>query len=584
MAKNVVAVFLALAGSFATIAVTPWYNYDPINYIKLFFLSTLSLSAIVYVFLSRSTYLIKSHSEVVFAGLILFFIIILIAPVSLRSNPLQTQFWGAWGRATGILAFISLSILMFVSSYVNNNFGLRVVTTVFMRTSYFISIYTTLQFADLDPIPWSQKLPVATLGNINFMSAFLGLANIIILGKFFVEKLQISQKIFFVLVLAWNNYLLISTGSIQGALLFIMGTLVLLAFRYNFFTAKLITRILIVFGLSTIGIIIFIGGMGLGPLGKFLLQDTLLFRIDYWSAGLNMTLSNPILGLGIDGYGNNYREYRNLIAAERTGPQRVTNTAHNIFLDISSGGGIPLLVALLLLYGFISYIGFRNIRKGILIEYSVPIFALWIGFLGFHIISINQLGVAVWGWIFGGLVIAINRIQLGEGEPNSTWEKNNGKISKGKKLNRFEHLSLGEKALGRKLSTFHRAIVLLSAVLGGSLAAPPLIADGRFLQAYRNADSSAMVSLAQSWTYNELMVEKTISFFVEQNKATEALSFVRWAVVKNPKDTFAWNILRLHVSSTEEERLKAIEVLKVLDPMNMPFLKELEEQESQLRG
>lgn len=94
---------------------------------------------------------------------------------------------------------------MFVSSYVNNNFGLRVVTTVFMRTSYFISIYTTLQFADLDPIPWSQKLPVATLGNINFMSAFLGLANIIILGKFFVEKLQISQKIFFVLVLAWNN-------------------------------------------------------------------------------------------------------------------------------------------------------------------------------------------------------------------------------------------------------------------------------------------------------------------------------------------------------------------------------------------
>lgn len=93
MAKNVVAVFLALAGSFATIAITPWYNYDPINYIKLFFLSTLSLSAIVYVFLSRSTYLIKSHSEVVFAGLVLFFIIILIAPVSLRSNPLQTQFW-----------------------------------------------------------------------------------------------------------------------------------------------------------------------------------------------------------------------------------------------------------------------------------------------------------------------------------------------------------------------------------------------------------------------------------------------------------------------------------------------------------
>ena len=127
IAKNVVAIYLSLAGSFATIAVTPWYNYDPINYIKLFFLSTLSFSAIVYLLLSRSKYQIKSHSDVVFAGLALLFTITLLVPVSLRPNPLQTQFWGAWGRATGILAFISLTILMFVSSYVNNNFGIKVI-------------------------------------------------------------------------------------------------------------------------------------------------------------------------------------------------------------------------------------------------------------------------------------------------------------------------------------------------------------------------------------------------------------------------------------------------------------------------
>jgi O-antigen ligase len=53
-----------------------------------------------------------------------------------------------------------------------------------------------------------------------------------------------------------------------------------------------------------------------------------------------MTLENLTNGVGVDSYGYFYKEYRDLEAIERTGPERVSNTAHNVFLDISSGAGI----------------------------------------------------------------------------------------------------------------------------------------------------------------------------------------------------------------------------------------------------
>jgi hypothetical protein len=50
--------------------------------------------------------------------------------------------------------------------------------------------------------------------------------------------------------------------------------------------------------------------------------------------------ANSLNGVGLDSYGDFYRPFRSLEAVTRTGPQRVTNTAHNIFLDVTTGAGL----------------------------------------------------------------------------------------------------------------------------------------------------------------------------------------------------------------------------------------------------
>ena len=119
-----------------------------------------------------------------------------------------------------------------------------------------------------------------------------------------------------------------------------------------------------------------------------------------------MTLDHPFFGVGLDSYGDWYRSSRGLISTLRSGPERTANTAHNIFLDISSNGGLPLAISYfaIIIYAFLS--GIRVLRQNSNFNpVFVSIFSSWFGYLIFSAISINQIGVGIWGWILTGCVI-----------------------------------------------------------------------------------------------------------------------------------------------------------------------------------
>ncbi len=137
-----------------------------------------------------------------------------------------------------------------------------------------------------------------------------------------------------------------------------------------------------------------------------------------------MIKANVFFGVGLDNYGSYYREYRSAMAATSTGPDRVTNTAHNIFIDFGIGSGFAgfiLLVALFVLGMLVaikrlSMMGFLESKskvghKSDKVAKSLPPQTLLTTFLSvtvsyfvFMLISINQIGVSVWGFLFlGGL-------------------------------------------------------------------------------------------------------------------------------------------------------------------------------------
>jgi hypothetical protein len=142
----------------------------------------------------------------------------------------------------------------------------------------------------------------------------------------------------------------------------------------------------------------------IGPLASALYQGTLKNRLDYWQAAWNMFQANPIFGVGIDRYGEFYREY----AVQNQVAQGVfTNNAHNVYLQFLATGGLILFIPTLLLFGYITYLALRGTFKGSPESRSLGgiYLALWLAFLILNTVTIDNIGVGIWLWIIGGIIV-----------------------------------------------------------------------------------------------------------------------------------------------------------------------------------
>jgi len=209
----------------------------------------------------------------------------------------------------------------------------------------------------LDPIKnWTSNQPFATLGNINFSSALLGLSNVLMVGKLLNEKTPQSHKFYVSILILLNISIILYSESIQGIAIWLVGSSILFFAKIKKRANKNSIKQQKIFEnsyfpiLILIGLFIFAGTAGIGPLGSQLTQQTIRYRIDYWSAGFGMSVRNLWSGVGVDSYGDFYREFRSPQATVGN-HGRITNTAHNVLLDIFSGGGIFLLVSFILILG-----------------------------------------------------------------------------------------------------------------------------------------------------------------------------------------------------------------------------------------
>jgi hypothetical protein len=251
------------------------------------------------------------------------FVVSLGIVIFLNSAPWSQQLWGVWGRATGFVTYLAFIIIMLSASITGIQGYGPTIRKAFEKLSYFITFYAVIQAAELDPINWSQKAIIATLGNINFMSSFLGLAAISMMSRVINEKIGFTGKLHYSFLSLVNLLLIWISGSIQGIAIFISGVTVsmVMYFRKNIGFQKAIIMLSVI---SSAGFVVFLGTAGLGPL-RSLYQETVSFRIDYWSAAIRMTLANWKNGIGIDSYGDYYQQYRDTRAVASTGPQRVSN-------------------------------------------------------------------------------------------------------------------------------------------------------------------------------------------------------------------------------------------------------------------
>ena len=87
---------------------------------------------------------------------------------------------------------------------------------------------------------------------------------------------------------------------------------------------------------------------------------------------------------------------------------QITDNAHSIYLQLLATGGLALFIPYLLLVLFVTFIGFKSLIKfqGEDKFKIGALFGIWLGTIALNVVTVDSLGVGVWFWITGGVLIA----------------------------------------------------------------------------------------------------------------------------------------------------------------------------------
>jgi O-antigen ligase len=530
-----------------TLTVSPFLNYDPISVPKMTVLATVSFAVLGICLASNVKELVNTSKT--FSILTLLFLLSMLIPIFTSGSNIAQQFWGTFGRNTGFLTYFSLAILTWAASNASTDlFGGKVVKSLIV-TSIIVTIYCLIQLGGYDPIAWSLMDTFATLGNINFLSAFLGLSSITALAVLLSKKTTSLWRLCSFLLVLVGLPIIWSTGSIQGLMMFALGAYLVFFF---FLKSLLKTRVFVWLYLSAGLVGTYFGLRGLrneGPLASFLFQPSVTFREDYMHAGWKMMTIKPLTGVGLDSYGDWYRQVRGEISTLRTVPERVSNSAHNIFLDLASGGGVVVVLLYLSFYVFCFVQCIKYIRRTSGFDpIFVALFSSWCAYILQALISINQVGVGVWGALLLGALVRYTRRQS---DDLSVEEKRKFKTGSRNK----------DAVLPAKVAL----VSYFFGTLGFFAAFPALKIDSDFSKASTPELSRSVASsnLARSF-YKELTLEK----YMQASRYDEAKSLALEIVEKHPRSFYAWRMLSLLPGSSESEVEAAKIKLRELDPFN----------------
>jgi len=418
--------FVLLGGVFTTLAI--WTKLeDPINLPKMFVLVLFAAIALGLVMPALlSAHKLSSNNQKIGLGLIGLFTIGLLVS-TFATDVKYTAIFGEFHRNNGFLSYFAMIVLMVSGSLVFNLKSVNRYFTFFGIAGLLLTFYGVLQGLGADPVGWKIDYNpfITTLGNPNFTSGFLGLSGIAILYLALDAKDRKFQIIYAVGLLA-DLYILWRSGSIQGVFGFLIGATVVILVKL-WLINKRYGQIGFVAAVIA-GAPVALAVLNIGPLASKLYQGTLRNRFDYWNAAIGMFKDHPIFGVGIDRFGEYYREYA---VQNQVVQGQITDNAHSIYMQLLATGGLALFIPYLLLVLFITFIGLKSLIKSQGEDkFKIgALFGIWLGTIALNVVTVDNLGVGVWIWITGGVLVAVS---FSQEQSESNGQEPKEKSSKGK--------------------------------------------------------------------------------------------------------------------------------------------------------
>ena len=552
VANKYLGMYVLLAVTAVSLFIAPFSSVDPVNLPKLCLLVVVAFIAGGLViskkgFLNGKIYRIP----VVVVGL---FILQLFVVFLLDNRTFALKFYGTASRNTGFIAYLSLSLILLAAVSSASYLLISRYVWALMATGTVLSLYGISQSLGFDFYQFDNAYAsnvFGTFGNQNFQSAFMGItaAAALTLSVFSSLKIYLRLALITIFTLAIYN---ITLSSQQGYLNFIAG-FAAASIVYLFMTKRSILGWGLL-GLTSVGsILVLLGILNSGPLAQYLYKSSLQARDFYWRAALKMIFDHPLFGVGMDGFGDWFRRARPSDYSTK-GFLTVSDTAHNIPLDIGSSGGFPLFILYILIVGLGFYSIVRVIqRKSEFDVFFTAVVAAWVAYQAQSLISINQLGLGVWGWSLTGLLIG--------------YEINTRENSR-------ESFDIGRtsKKITEKLSAAAFVVTFLTGSLGLIIAIPPYVAADKFYKSLQSEDANIIQPAAYAQPYDRSRFVYVARILEQNNLEDRAVTVLRDASRIYPDSYEVWRIWAGLSNATAADVAHAKAQMKRLDPFN-PDLK-----------
>jgi len=456
---------------------------------------------------------------------------------------------------------------------IGKNLGGFQILRFFVYFSIPISSYGVIQAIGFDPIAWSQYAVFATLGNVNFASSFFAMQSVAAASLALISKKRnqdFSTVIMLIFLSLSNAALTIYTESIQGPILIAFALIICLFSLLSSKTRSKVPSIVFCASVSIVGLLIALGSLGRGFLGRYLYQETLLYRTDYWRAGLSMIADSPIFGKGPDSYGEWYRRSRDFIATTRTNPDRTANTAHNVFIDMGVSAGALAGLALFFIFLVPVAVGLRKVLNKS--EFRLEFQAIWIlvfMYLLQALISINQIAISSWGWLMVGLLWGMNQLES-SGELKSRIQGARSSKKSTQNLNDINDIERIQRlgVTGTQNSTPGEYLIsVVMGFLGVLLVVPALKADMQFYSALNSGNLGKMKIISNQFGSNQAHAEETL-FRMGSEPNSVRKEFALQTLNRYPNSVYTLRVLYDLTELGDPNHIAAVRKLKSLDPLN----------------
>ena len=553
-----IAQIIYLGVPFISLLVVTGVVTDPVNSTKLTALIALSFPLLLLLITKLRRSLLSSNRPLFIVSSL--FLASSAVSVLASASPLSQNVYGVYGRSTGFIAYLALVLFMLGAATLNQVSHHRKIVIAFLITGFVNVAYCAWVLAFGDFIGWSNPYGeiLGLFGNPNFIGAFLGMFLVGTVAMMLQRGIHIYWRFLGLLLVSLTLFEILKSRAIQGLVVTAGGmALIGLIFLWSR-KVKSIWIALYLFAFSVLSTLSIFGALQRGPF-TFIYKRSVSLRGTYWESAVEMGMTKPFTGVGMDAYGDWYRRARPPRALTDTpGIETVTNAAHNVFLDLFAYGGFPLFISYIAIIAFglkavIQVLRRRSPYDGTFVALAV----VWICYQVQSIISINQIGLAIWGWVLTGALVSYERLSQSNGQPEEPKEAFKGKKS------RISPNSQGPVTPG--------LVAGIGLVIGLIFALPPVTSDNKWWSALQSRNLEKIeASLSPSYfnPSNSQKYAQAINLFQNNNLPDLALKYARESVEFNPEDFTAWLQLYSLQNSSIEEKEEALANLKRLDPLN----------------